>query len=186
MLENDQPVRLTKSLIERYRQSLSIRGCKQQTIRMYICYLNKLYSFLQTGKQLTNENLSQWVESLKLEGYSDRTINLHISAVNGLLRFCGHRSLPSSVITYPRDADFPKLTREEYLQLLFYVKKKESCRDYLLVKTLATIDINVTDLFMVTVEACQKGVIEYSNQREVVIPNNLKKELLTYIEKKDL
>ncbi len=185
-MKDDQSVRLTKTLIDEYRQSLLDRGYKQQTINMYLCYLNQLYTFLPPGKHLTDENLSQWVESLKLEGYSDRTINLHISAVNGLLKYCGHRNMPSSVITHPEDADSSELTRKEYLQLISYVKKKGSYRNYLLVETLATVDINVTDLFMLTVEACQKGVIEYSNQREVVIPNSLRKELLTYIEKKGL
>ncbi len=184
--KTDKPVKLTKELISQYRDSLQARGCRKQTISMYLCYLNRLYAFLPKGKELTDENIRQWVTDLKKEGYSDRTINLHISSINGLLRFCGLRKVPVSMVSVPRDTEMPELTRDEYLKLLSYVKRYGSERDYLLIKTLATIDINVTDLSLLTVEACQKGTIDFSNYREAVIPDSLKQELLSYIEEKEI
>ncbi len=180
----DKPLKLTKKLMNQYRESLVMRGYGKQTISMYSCYLNRLYAFLPGEKELTDENLKQWVKSLKDQGYSDRTVNQHIFSVNGLLRFCGEKSAAVSVISVPRSADTSELTRDEYLQLLKYVKENGSERDYLMIKTLATIDIMVKDLSLLTVDACQKGSIELPNNREAVIPDSLKQELLSYIEEK--
>ncbi len=182
----NHPVKLTKTLMNQYRDSLINRGCEQQTIAMYFCYLNRLYAFLQGDRELSDENLKRWIESLKHKGYSNRTINMHISSVNGLLRFCGCKSMPVSVISVPQDAGLSELSRDEYLQLLSYIKKYGSERDYLLTKTLATMDINVMDLSSLTVEACQQGFVEFPDHRQAVIPDNLKKDLISYIERKGL
>ncbi len=184
--ENDSVVKLTKELINQYRKSLEDRECRQQTIAMYSCYLNKLYDFLQGDKELSDENLKHWIESLRNRGYSDRTINMYISSVNGLLRFCGHKSIPISVTSAPQNVELPGLTREEYLQLLSYIKKYGSERDYLLTKTLGTMDINVMDLSFLTVEACQKGFVELPDHRQAVITDNLKRDLILYIGRKGL
>ncbi len=184
--KDDKPVELTNDLMKQYRESLIMRGCEKQTISMYLCYLNRLYAFLPEGKELTDENIRQWVTHLKKEGYSDRTINLHISSINGLLRFCRHKKVPISVISVPRDAEVPELTRDEYLSLLSYVKKYGSERDYLLIKTLATIDITLSELPLLTVEACQEGMIKLPNNLDVVIPKSLKQELFSYIEKEGI
>jgi len=185
-LSDDCPIKMTKTLMDQYREFLVNRACETQTISMYFCYLNRLYAFLPEEKELTEESLRGWLESLQDKGYSDRTINMHISSVNGLLRFCGHKNMHLSVATVPRSAQLPQLTRKEYLKLLSFVKKHGSERDYLLIKTLATIDISVTDLSLLTVEACKKGMIEFPNNREAVIPDSLKQELLSYVEKEKL
>ncbi len=184
--KDDEPVKLTKDLMNQYRESLIMRGCEKQTINTYLCYLNRLYAFLPEGKELTDENIRQWVTHLKNEGYSDRTINLHISSINGLLRFCRHNKVLISVISVPRDAEIPELTRDEYLKLLSYVKRHGSERDYLLIKVLATIDITLSDLSLLTVEACQEGMIKLPNNQDVVIPESLKQELLSYIKKEGI
>ncbi len=178
----DDPIKLTKELINQYRKSLEDRGFGQQTISMYFCYLNRLYNFLQGDKEITDESLKQWVASLKEEGLSDRTINLHITSVNGLLRFCGYNDTPVSVLSVHRREKWKELTRDEYLHLLSCAKKHGSERDYLLIKTLATIGIYVSDLPFITVEACRKGVVELPDNREIVIPDSFNQELLSYIE----
>ncbi len=178
--QKDTTIKLTKELMNRYRKSLEDRGCGKQTISMYFCYLNRLYDYLQGDKVITDEVLKQWVDSLKEEGYSDRTINMHISSVNGLLRFCGRNSVPVSVLSVHRREALPELTRKEYLQLLSYVKKHGSDRDYLLIKTLATIDIGVTDLPFITAKSCKNGVVELPGNKEVVIPESFRQELIDY------
>ncbi len=178
----EKPVKLTKRLMNQYRESLISEGLGKQTISMYFCYLNRLYGFLKGDREITEEGLDLWVSSLKEKGFSDRTINLHISSVNGLLRFCGQDRSRVSVITVPRSAKLPELTRAEYLSLLSYVKAHGSERDYLLIKTLATIDISVTDLPCLTVKACQTGTVECPHNREAVIPDSFRQELLSYIE----
>ncbi len=148
------PIKLARELINQYRESLEDRGYGQQTVSMYFCYLNRLYDFLPGDKEITDESLQQWVKHLKEEGLSDRTINLHITSVNGLLRFCGYNDTSVSVISVRRREKLSELTRDEYIKLLSYVKDHGSERDYLLIKTLATIDIYVAELSFITVEAC--------------------------------
>ncbi len=181
--QDDQPVKLTEKLMNQYRESLVTRGCGQQTISIYFCYLNRLYDYLPGDKEITEESLKQWVAYLKEEGFSDRTINMHISAINGLLRFCGRKDTPMSVLAVHRREKLPELTRDEYLQLLSYVKDHGSERDYLFIKTLATIDIYVSEIPFVTVQACQEGVVKLPDHKEVIIPDSFKQELLSYIEK---
>ncbi len=182
----DSPVRLTKKLINEYRDSLVSRGCKEQTVNMYYCYLNKLYHFLPESKELTEANLTEWVNDLYDKGLSDRTVNLYLSSANGLLKYCGKKKVPMSSISAPRDAELPELTRDEYLQLLSYVKNHESERNYLLIETLATVDIAISELPYLTVEACQKGVIKTSGNKEIRIPDGLRQELLSHAREKNM
>ncbi len=182
LVEEDRPVKLTKTLMNQYRESLENRGCRQQTISMYFCYLNRLYSYLPGNKELTDKNIKKWIADLKSQGYSNRTINLHLSSVNGLLKFCGSKNVPMPVISVPRHAEMSELTRDEYLKLLSYTKEHGSDRDYILIKTLGTIDIEVADLDCLTVESCRNGKVKLSNNKEIVIPDCLKHELLIYIE----
>ncbi len=184
--EYNGPLKMTKTLLDEYRIYLRNRECETQTISMYGCYLNRLYSFLPEEKEITDEILDQWIASLKEEGYSDRTINMHISSINGLLRFCGHRNMHLPVTPDPCGADMPELSREEYLDLLSYVRQKGSERDYLLIKTLATVDISVVDLILLTVEDCQKGIVQSSNRKESLIPDSLQAELLAYADRQNI
>ncbi len=178
---NDTTIKLTEELINEYQKFLKDQGYRQQTINMYICYLNRLCEFLPQDKTLTVENMERWIRSLKEEGYSDRTINMHISSVNGMFRFCG-RGAAVPFLSVSRDMEGLRMTRHEYLQLLSYAKEHGSGRDYLLIKTLAAMDICVTYLPLLTAEACQKGWIEISPQRKVEIPDSLRQELLAYIQ----
>ncbi len=179
-------VRLTRKLINEYRDSLVSRGCKEQTVNMYYCYLNKLYDFLPTSKELTETNLTKWVNELYEKGLSDRTVNLYLSSANGLLKYCGERRVPMSSISAPRDAELPELNWDEYLQLLSYVKNHESERNYLLIETLATIDISISKLPYLTVEACQEGFIKISGSKEIRIPDGLRQELLSHARGKNI
>ncbi len=181
--EDVSPIKLTKTLMNQYRESLENRGCKQQTINMYFCYLNKLYAFLPDTKELTDENLKDWIDDLNRYGYSDRTMNLYLSSVNGLMRFCGHKNVPVSVTSTSQKALMPELTRDEYLRLLACAKKAGLDREYLLIQTLGSIDIELVSLDSLTVESCRKGALELPNHREVFIPDCLRKELLAYVKK---
>ncbi len=186
IMSTENAITLTKTLMDQYRESLVNRGYGQQTISMYFCYLNRLYDFLPGEKKLTDENLAQWAASLKAEGLSDKTVRMHISAVNGLLRFCGQKSMPTAVVPASQEEELPELTRDEYLQLLTYIKEYGSERDYLLTKLLATIDMNLNDLPCVTAEACMAGTVELENNRKAVLPDGLKQELLAYLSEQEM
>ncbi len=181
--DHKRPIKLTKELLDQYREHLMNRGCKKQTITMYLYSLNRLYQFLQGEKQLTEKNLRQWVRSLRAQGYSDRTMNFYISSVNGLLRFCGRDDMTGHLISVSGEAESSGLTREEYLRLLACIKETGSERDYLIIRTLADVDIHLSELSAVTAQACRKGLAETENHRKIVIPDSLRMELLAYLEK---
>ncbi len=176
-------LKLTRTLIDQYQDSLLSRGCKKQTINMYLCYLNRLYDYLQEDRHLTDENLKNWIVSLQEKGFSERTVNLHISSVNGLLKYCGQKKVSVALMSVPREAELPELTREEYLRLLFYARQYGSERDYLLIKTLVSVDLTVNDLSYLTKENCQNGVIVLPHNKMAFIPECLKMELLAYTKK---
>ncbi len=186
LMGSESPVKLTETLMCQYRESLISRGCRKQTVQLYSCCIRKLSVFLQGEKELTEENLKEWLRYLQEMGYSIRTINLHISSVNGLLRYCGKGKMPAVTLSVSQNTRLPEFTREGYLQVLSYAKKHCSSRDYLLIKTLATIDISVSSLCYMTVEACERGALGSGNSKETVIPRSLQQELLAYIEEKKL
>lgn len=173
-----EPFRLTQELLTSFLQSQIAKGCKRETIRKYRTALEQLMEFLPPGQELTPEALEEWRACLKDSGYSNSSIQTRISAVNSLLRFQGYGLVAREPAQ--EKTSMPVPTREEYIQFLSFVKKSGRESDYLIVKVFASVDLTVSELSLLTVEACHQGYVRVTQKRTAVIPTGLCRELLAY------
>ena len=184
--ETDLGSVVTRERIHAYLDDLAVRGRSDDTIRGYAAKLESLLAYLPEDKSITRKTLPMWRESLLEQGFSPRTVNLYLSAANGLLGFLNRRDLQlvGQLETAPTDP--PELTRNEYLRLLRTARTLGRERTYLLVKMFALTGLRVGELPAVTAEQISEGsilVTEGGSRRRVTLPQGLRRELLSYLQR---
>ena len=120
--------------------------------------------------------------------YAVRSVNSMLASVNALLRFmnlseCRVRSIRTQRQTYsPADRE---LTREDYLRLLEASKSRPQLN--LLLQTIGSTGIRISELRYFTVEAVKRGEVSVyckAKTRRILLPERLQKRLLDYARKK--
>ena len=150
-------------------------------------YMRDVKSFaLFAGK---NEISKQTVLEYKrrLAGrYAAASANSMIAAVNCFLRFCGWHDFCVKQFRMQRTVYCPEekeLTRAEYFRLLQAASAKRNERLNLIIQTICSTGIRVSELQYITVEALRKGEAVVNckgkNRRIFIVPE-LKKKLLRY------
>ena len=174
---------VTDALLSRYWNSMREKGVREETLTTYQKRLALLW--LETDERyIGRDTVKQAVDRLLAEGYAHQTVNMMLTAVNGLLNFASRRELQ-----YTRrletDAAQPELARGEYLRLLGAAKTLGRERTYLLVKTFATLGIDVQLLPALTAEVARSGVYADGGQMRA-LPRCLREELLAYAERRGI
>ena len=142
------------------------------------------------GREIEKELVAAWKQELVDRGYAVRSINSMLASVNSLLGFlglshCKVRRLRTQRQMYA--AEEKELTREEYLRLLAVSKKDE--RLHLVLQTICSTGIRVSELQFFTVEAVSRGTVTVdckNKTRTILIPSRLKKLLLGYAKRKKI
>lgn len=173
--------------IEQFKQHLLDSGKKAETVDKYVRDVRKLQKYLN-GSSVTHKSVEKYVEWLKQSEYKLRSINSYISAMDAFFKFVGWDKYCMPVISLNVDtSDVQKnfLTTNEYNRLLTKAVDKGQYRLAVLIQMLASVDIRLTELSYVTVEAVKSGRIELiRNKRSFscVLPPALSVELLRYAE----
>jgi len=141
--------------------------------------------FMYVGcAEITKELVVAWKKHLVEQGYAVRSINSMLASVNSLLDFlglpeCRVKNIRMQQQTYC--AEDRELTKAEYLRLLAASKKNAQLN--LVIQTICSTGIRVSELQYFTVEAVQHGEVTVdckSKTRTIFIPGKLKKILLDY------
>ncbi|MBQ7713657.1 MAG: site-specific integrase [Oscillospiraceae bacterium] len=174
---------VTDALLSRYWESLREKGVREETLLTYQKRLALLWR--ESGERYVGrDTVKQAVDRLIEGGYANQTVNMMLTAVNGLLNFAQRRELQ-----YTRrletDTAQPELARGEYLRLLGAAKALGKERTYLLVKTFATLGLDVQLLPALTVEVAHSGVYADGGQIRA-LPRCLREELLAYAERRGI
>ena len=134
---------------------------------------------------ITKETLLRYKESLA-GSYAVSSANSMLASVNVYLKFLGRADLcirPFKVQRQIFRREEKELTRAEYDRLLAAALKKGNRRLYLLMQTICTTGIRVSELSLITVASLSTGVAEVQNkgkQRRVYLPKSLCKMLREY------
>ncbi len=177
---NPAAIAVTRQSIGEYLQSLTERGCAQETVQTYQRSLIKLYRFLPRDHLLYRDTLEQWRSEL-LRSYTARTVNVNISAANSYLEYVGAREFQLTRLLPLPEEEQPELTRKEYMRLLERASQDGNERAYLLTKSFALLGLTVQELPLLTVEAAESGeVAKPGGEHPVTIPACLRRELLSY------
>ena len=121
------------------------------------------------------------------EKYAPASVNAALSSLNCFFAFCGWYDLRVKNLKIQRQifaSTEKELTKAEYDRLLTAAKSKKNERLFLLMQTICSTGIRVSELKFITVEAVERGIAEINckgKRRQVFLPKELRKMLGRYI-----
>lgn len=156
------------------------------TIEKYKRDIKNFLLFVKSEKSVTKEMVIAYKEHLT-ENYAPSSVNSMLAALNNFLSFLKLYDLRVKPLKLQRKIFSSKekeLSKSEYLRLLEAAKNKENIRLCLLMETICSSGIRVSELLYITVEAVKYGKVNVRSKgksRTVFLPLNLCKKLKEYI-----
>ena len=153
---------MTDERIAEYLKALENEERATATIEKYRRALLSFAAFL-SGAAVTQEMIRLWKDDLRENNYAPSTINTYLAALNGFFRFCGWADCCARFLKIQRRLfrdSRQELTRAEYKRL---VAAAEAAGDHglaLLVETICSTGIRVSEVQYITVEAAKNGKTE--------------------------
>ena len=164
---------LRQEHLERYGAYLREEERSPGTIGKYLRELGEFYAWLPAGGRVSKETAVRWKE--RLEGrYEPGTVNGKLAALNGLFAFLGWGECRVKPLKRQREvfrSRTRELTREEYLRLLRAAREQGNERLYLVMETLCSTGMRVSELQWLTVEALSRGsaAVDCKGKRRTVL-----------------
>lgn len=178
---------IDQKLIEGYREYLIEQERSEQTISKYISCLKKACGYF-ADTEVTKQLLVEYKRQLS-ERYGAATVNVYIAAINGLLKSIGRDELCIRPLKVQRALfvdDTRELSRAEYDRL---VDAAENEQINLIVQTICSTGIRISELKWITVESARSGKAYVANKgkrRVVFLPRVLCAMLKKYAAKQKL
>ena len=181
---------ITPKQIEQFHLMLILEEKSLATAHKYARDVERFAAWLD-GKPANKERVLAYKASLK-EGYCAKTVNTAIAALNRFFAWKGWNSLRISSLRVQQKMFWEEsrlLKKGDYLKLLEAADRLKKFRLGLVIQTICSTGIRVSELQYITVEAVQRGVSEVECKgkiRVILIPHDLKKELRKYIKKQKI
>ena len=157
-------------------------------------YLRDAGGFIQwvEGRIVTKELAAEWKGELQRRGYAPITINAMLAALNALFRFMGWDEYRVRFLKIQRRMfrdQSRDLSREEYHRLLKAARTGGMERLALLMETIGSTGIRVSEVAYITVEAAEQGRAEISLKgkiRTILLPDKLCRKLRKYAKSRSI
>ena len=178
-------MKLDKDALELFRQEMWEREYSPATVAKYTRILRELLAFAE-GTVEDKATLVRYKEDLIRNGKAAGTVNGALAAVNTFLDFCGYREWRLRFLKVQRRnfADPGReLKRGEYEKLVNTARKEGDEKLALLLETMGSTGIRVSEVEAITVESLRAGkseIISKGKRRTIVLPGKLCKTLLKY------
>lgn len=176
---------ITQETINNFRDYLINEEKSNATVEKY---LHDVICFTRRFKDC--ELIKSVVLSYKnelLETYAASSVNSIISSLNSFFEFMNWRELKNKTVKIQKKifaCEDKNLTKAEYEHLLVAAQSKQNQRLYLLMQTICSTGIRVSELKYITVAALDIGRTEINNKgkrRIVFLPSKLCKTLKKYV-----
>lgn len=173
-----------------YHHHLLAEEKSPTTITKYLRDLQKFLTYT-AGRPITKELVITYKEELKQQ-YATASINSMLASLNHYFDFAGLYECKVKQIKQQRRVYCPEekeLSKEEYYRLIKAAQELQKDRLSLIIQTICSTGIRISELECITVRAAQSGVAEVNckgKSRQIFIPHKLKMMLLTYIKKKHI
>lgn len=162
----------------------------QATIGKYLLDVGEFQSWL-AGRELCKVEVLSY-KSYLCERYAPASVNAALSSLNSFFNFMEWYDLRVKNLRIQKQifasAD-KELTKAEYDRLLQAAKQKKNERLYLLVQTICSTGIRVSEVRFITVEAVGRGVAEINckgKRRQAFLPRQLCQMLKQYIKEQKI
>lgn len=179
----------TKAQIKKYEDYLRIsQECADNTIEKYIRELKIFIDYLKNETEyISKAALITWKSKMELK-YKASSINSKIAAINKYLTYVGLDELKIKSIKVQKRIfcdESEELDKKEYIKL---IKTADLCKKYrlsLMLQTICSTGIRVSELKYITVDALAKGMAEVEGKRKrriIFLPRALCEKLKKYAE----
>ena len=176
---------ITESVLRAYTHYLLTEEKSAATVEKYLRDVRAFVRWLD-GHSVSKERTAEWKVCLVSQGYAPATVNAMLSALNSLLEFLGLQECRVKFLKVQRrlfrDAH-RELTKEEYRRLLEAARTLGRERLELLIETIGSTGIRVSEVPYITVEAVQQGKAEITLKgkiRTILLPGKLRRKLQKY------
>ena len=176
--------------LNQYVHYLKEQERTEATIQKYVRDITALREFLQDGI-FTKTRLLEWKEKL-IATYALATVSGMLMSVNGFLNFCGLRECRIKGLKIQRNMFCRKekeLTKAEYLRLCHAAKKQGKERLLLILQTICSTGIRVSELPFITAVAVKNGRAQVRLKgkiRTVLLPKQLCRLLKPYMQRQHI
>ena len=181
---------ISKDAIENYKKHLINEEKSKDTIEKYIRDLTVFKNWL-ADREISKGELLAYKEILT-EKYAPTSVNSVIASLNGFFAYIERFDLKIKNLKIQKQIFASKekeLTKAEYEKLLVAAKAKKNERLYLIMQTICSTGIRVSELKAITVEAVNNGSASINckgKMRIVILPKQLCKMLKSYIADKKI
>ena len=169
--------------IDAFAKYLAEEEKSSVTITKYVRDVQRFLRWLG-GQDVTRERTVAYKRQLLARGYALRSVNSMLAAVNSFLAFRGLADCRVRLCRMQREIyqrAERELSRAEYLRLLRAAEGNR--RLWLLMQTVCSTGIRVSELRYFTVEAVRRGEVSVAcknKNRKILLPGRLKTLLLRY------
>ena len=177
---------ITKKAIEYYEKMLIMAEKETQKIKKYIRDVKKLMIYAN-GRSISKELLLKYKEYLeKCGNYKISSINSYLAAANNFCDVMGWTDIRVKMIKVQHETFIPEnkeLTMQEYEKLVKTAYKKGDIRLALIIETLGSTGIRISELKYITAESLKYGMTDIHNKgkvRRILYPGELLKVLQKY------
>lgn len=184
--------RITEERKARFREVLYESEKSRATIKKYMRDLEKLEVFLG-GEELNKEKLIAYKNSLQEDGrYKTASINSFLAAANYFCQAMGWQELRVRTIRTQKEIfreDNKYLTQKEYNRLIETAEKKENHRLAMIIQTIGSTGIRISELQYIDVECVYSGMTDIRCKgkiRRILLPKGLQRLLKRYIRERKL
>ena len=158
------------------------------TVEKYLRDVGRFAAYLG-GRAVTAELAACWRDHLVDRGHAPATINAMTTAVNKFFTLMGWGEFRIKPLRIQRRLfrdDSRELTRAEYSRLIATADRLGKVRLALLMETICSTGIRVSEVRYLTVEAARSGQAEIHLKgkiRTILLPGKLRRKLLQYARK---
>ena len=177
--------KIDNELIEKYKNYLIDEERSHATIEKYVRDIGFFSEWL-SGREVNKRLVLEYKESLIGE-YAPRSVNSVISSLNSLFDYLGWHDCRVKTLKIQKQifADRDReLMEAEYDRLLSAAKSKKNERLYLLMQTICSTGIRVSELRFITAESVNSGRANINckgKMRTVILPRQLCRILKKYV-----
>ncbi|MCD8370059.1 MAG: tyrosine-type recombinase/integrase [Clostridiales bacterium] len=181
---------ISEKTLTAYQKILTEEEKSANTINQYLRDLEDFMRYAD-GK-MADKSMMVCYKEMLIRTYKPRSVNAKLSALNGFFKRMGWYECIVKLVKIQKETFRPNskvLTKEEYERLLAAAKRQDKERLSLVMQTLCSMGLRVSELRFITVEAVRLGfadVMLKGKMRTVLLPEDLQLMLGKYIEEREI
>ena len=179
-----------KEQLEAFRQYLKKEERAGATIEKYARDVRCFLQFLD-GHEPSKEDVLAYKEYL-CQQYAPTSVNAALSSLNGFFKFLGRQDLKVKNLKIQKNifsSEEKELSKNEYERLVESAIRTKNERLSLVLQTICSTGIRVSELSYITVSAIGRGIADIDckgKRRRIFLPSRLCKILRIYVNKKKI